>query len=100
MRLTAEDLTCFEPETREQIVSGRQFHKFYFQDSRGNSGKQTFEIVSPEVKMFKEGGAVISYVKKVSIVSESGTVRSKDAKETRVWKLDGDNWRCIHFHRS
>ena len=50
--------------------------------------------------MFKEGGAVISYVKKVSIVSESGTVRSKDAKETRVWKLDGDNWRCIHFHRS
>ena len=100
VRLTDEDLTCFEPETRDQIVTGRQFHKFYFQDSRRNSAKPNFEIVSPDVKLFKEGGAVISYIKKVSIVSESDTIVLKDAKETRVWKLEGENWKCIHFHRS
>ena len=29
-RLVAEDLTCFEPEARGQLVEGLPFHEFYF----------------------------------------------------------------------
>ncbi|KAI6649097.1 calcium/calmodulin-dependent protein kinase type II delta chain isoform X16 [Oopsacas minuta] len=94
------EMTCFEPECRQQIVGGLQFHKFYFENSRGNLATPEYEILKPNVKLFKENGAVISYIKKVTNVSESGEIVSHDVKETRVWNMVGGKWKCIHFHRS
>ena len=37
--LCVEDMTCFEPETCSQLVSGMEFHKFYFDHRKTNTTK-------------------------------------------------------------
>lgn len=33
-KLCSENVTCFEPESCSQMVTGLEFHKFYFENSK------------------------------------------------------------------
>ena len=97
--LCDKDMTCFEPECRDQLIEGVNFHKFYFDNPTQNVAPK-FGFSEIKVRLFKDNGASISFVKTTTGVSESGENVSRVGRETRVWSLIGKNWKCIHFHRS
>ena len=56
------DLTCFEPESRGQLVEGMAFHKFYF--DLGSDGRPVQNtMASPRVRMLGDDAALIVYVR-------------------------------------
>lgn len=98
-QLCHTSLTCFEPETRGQVVGGLPFHKFYF-DLGGPSSKKLVTMASPHVRMLGADAAVLSYVRLTQYVDAQGSPQTSRVEETRVWqKIDG-RWQHVHFHRS
>ncbi|MBA3313575.1 MAG: DUF4440 domain-containing protein [Planctomycetaceae bacterium] len=93
-------LTCFEPEAGGHLVSGLDFHRFYFED-RGNHStgraKQS-SMTSPSVRLMGDS-AVVTYVRLVQVY-EDGRYVSSAAEETRIWERQDGTWRHVHFHRS
>lgn len=98
-RLCDPTLTAFEPEARGQLVQGLEFHQFYFKLG-GHMGTHNSTLVEPRVRLLGEQAAVITYVRLVQSVDESGTPRTQHFEETRVWQRQQDAWRHVHFHRS
>ena len=98
--LCDKEMTCFEPECRNQLIEGLKFHKFYFDNAAQNVTPPKCELTQVNVTVFKDSGASISYVRTVTDVSQSGQKVSHATRETRVWSLMGKNWKCVHFHRS
>ena len=98
-KLCHPTLTCFEPESRGQLVEGIRFHKFYF-DLGGHLGSHQSTIVSPRVRLLGNDAAVVSYVRLVQFVGGDERPRTDGFEETRVWHRENGNWRHVHFHRS
>ncbi|MFM8734633.1 MAG: DUF4440 domain-containing protein [Pirellulales bacterium] len=100
--LVADDITCFEPEAKGQLVEGLPFHKFYF-DLAGEKAKgpsATTTLASPVVKMVGNDVAVVCYVRLVQKLDASGSPVVQSGEETRVWVRMASGWKHVHFHRS
>jgi ketosteroid isomerase-like protein len=101
--LVTDDITCFEPEAKGQLVEGLPFHKFYF-DLAGDRSKAapnvTTTLASPVVKMLGENVAIVAYVRLVQKLDATGAPVVASGEETRVWVRMPEGWRHVHFHRS
>jgi len=98
-QLCHESLTCFEPETRGQVVIGLPFHKYYF-DLGGPASKRLVTMASPHVRMMGPDAAVLSYARLTQYLDANSAPQTSRVEETRVWqKIDG-RWQHVHFHRS
>ena len=72
--LCHSDLTCFEPESRGQLVEGMAFHKFYF--DLGTNGRPVHNtMASPQVRMLGDNAALIAYVR---LIQRSAPQRAED----------------------
>ncbi len=71
-RLCHPSLTCFEPESRGQLVTGMDFHKFYF-DLKGSRGPRNTTVVTPQVRLLGSDAAIVSYVRLIQKLDGDGT---------------------------
>jgi len=99
-RLVAEDLTCFEPEARGQLVEGLPFHEFYFTLPAGAAKPVTNTMASPRVKLLSDTVALVIYVRLTQTLDDAGRPVTKPCEETRIWQKIEGRWRHVHFHRS
>ena len=104
----ADDMSCMEPESNQNLVIGKKFHKYYF-DLYGTvdekmETKTNVTMVQPHVQWIggseSPTGAVISYVKVTQQCLEGQAPTTIQQSETRVWEKRGDDWKNIHFHKS
>jgi len=102
-RLVADDLTCFEPEAKGQLVEGLPFHEFYFRlpaDPAKPTRPVTNTLASPVVKLLSDTVAVVAYVRLTQTLDDAGRPVTKPCEETRLWRKIGGHWKHVHFHRS
>ncbi len=96
--LVSPEATCIEPETSKQIVSGLDFHKFYF-DLPGDT------TVKPEPKNTTMADVHVKVVGSLGYlvynrVTQVG-LKTAVAQETRCWEKNMEGkWRMTHFHKS
>ena len=102
-------LSCFEPESLGNLVTGMNFHRFYFDHAPYGLSKQQAQrgnihtsILNPHVILLGEFAAVIAYIRMTQYIDVNGVVKSCQCEETRVWQYHmGERiWKCVHFHRS
>lgn len=100
--LVADDLTCFEPEARGQLVAGLPFHEFYFKLPGDGSKPRpvTTTLAAPAVKLLSDTVAVVAYVRLTQTLDDAGKPVTKPCEETRVWQKRDGAWKHVHFHRS
>ncbi|KAK1735197.1 calcium/calmodulin-dependent protein kinase type II [Skeletonema marinoi] len=126
--LCADDLTAFEPESNGMLISGKSFHKFYFDlyngggavattaDNRAaqSATKINITMSNPHVRWLGGGccsdgcgdgsAAVISYVRMDQSVDSSsddkGGPVTRLSSETRVWENRDGRLVHVHFHKS
>jgi hypothetical protein len=98
-RLCDPEISCFEPESRGELVVGLDFHGFYF-DRGGVPGPHNTTMASPHVRLLGEDAAVVSYVRLVQRLDSSGNPITHRCEETRVWQRQDGRWKHVHFHRS
>ncbi|MFO0871357.1 MAG: DUF4440 domain-containing protein [Pirellulales bacterium] len=92
-------LTCFEPETRGQVVEGLPFHQYYF-DLPAGKNRRNVTMSGVHVRLLGPEAAVLSYVRLTQFLDAAGVPQTSRVEETRVWqKIDG-RWKHVHFHRS
>jgi calcium/calmodulin-dependent protein kinase (CaM kinase) II len=91
-------ITAFEPEGRGHLIQGLEFHRFYFELGRAE-GPRTTSMSSPKVRMMGDV-AVVTYVRLVQSLNESGGPVTSHYEETRVWQMQQGKWQHVHFHRS
>jgi calcium/calmodulin-dependent protein kinase (CaM kinase) II len=91
-------LTAFEPEARGQLVSGLEFHRFYF-ELGGVKGPHHTTMCSPQVRVMGDV-AVVAYVRLNQRRGADGSPFTTAFEETRVWQRQNGVWRHVHFHRS
>lgn len=97
-KLCDPTISAFEPEARGQLVEGMEFHQFYF-GLGGISGAHNTTMCSPHVRLMGDV-AVVSYVRLVQRLDDSGKSITVASEETRVWQRQGAAWVHVHFHRS
>jgi hypothetical protein len=90
-------LTCFEPETLGHLVSGLDFHEFYFKLGAVR-GENLTTMASPHARVMGDV-AILSYVRLNQRITADGPV-TRAVEETRVWQKQGGTWKHVHFHRS
>lgn len=95
-------ITCFEAETRGELVTGMPFHKFYFDLPAGDKPavKKVVTMASPHVRLLGSEAAVICYVRLTQSLDAAGSPQTSKFEETRVWQKIGGGWKHVHFHRS
>ena len=98
-RLCDPKLSAFEPEARGHLVEGLEFHRFYLELERRPTPRQT-SITAPHVRLLGEDVAVISYIRLMRQVDNSGQPHTTRFEETRVWQRQDGRWKHVHFHRS
>jgi calcium/calmodulin-dependent protein kinase (CaM kinase) II len=98
-RLCDPSLTAFEPEARGHQIEGMAFHRFYFDREPRNPRPQN-SICSPTVRLLGDDAAVVTYVRLIQWVDDSGASHTEQFEETRVWQRQAGSWRHVHFHRS
>jgi len=91
-------LTCFEPEARGHLVRGLDFHRFYFNLGAAEGPRNT-TMASPKVRLVGDV-AIVTYIRLVQYLDESGGPVTTHYEETRVWERQDGRWRHVHFHRS
>ena len=92
-------LTAFEPEAHGHLVSGMEFHRFYFDNLSHRMASNT-TIVEPHVRLLGDDIAVICYVRLVQRMATDGTPGTSRYEETRLWQRQDGQWQHVHFHRS
>ena len=110
--LCANDMSCIEPESNQNVVIGKEFHKYYFDVYGGESSSKIQTKVTmvqrPHVQFLgkndsdgKPTGAVLSYVKLTQQTEPGKAPVTLQQSETRVWeKRQNGSWVNIHFHKS
>lgn len=91
-------LTCFEPETQGHLVSGLEFHKFYFDNNHSKTARAE-TIIEPHVDVLGDV-AIVCYVRLVQAKDNDGRDVTHRFSETRVWQKREGKWKHTHFHRS
>jgi calcium/calmodulin-dependent protein kinase (CaM kinase) II len=56
-------------------------------------------MASPKVRLMGDV-AVVTYVRLVQTLGESGAPVTAHFEETRVWQMQQGKWQHVHFHRS
>jgi calcium/calmodulin-dependent protein kinase (CaM kinase) II len=97
--LCVPTLTAFEPEARGHLVEGMDFHRFYFALERRNKPVNT-TMAAPHVRLLGQNVAVVSYIRLLQSLDETGKPQSARFEETRVWHHHDGRWQHVHFHRS
>jgi hypothetical protein len=97
-KLCDPTLSCFEPESRGQLVEGMEFHQYYFENGKPASARNT-TICSPHVRLMSDA-ALVCYVRLIQTLDDVGKHVTHRFEETRVWQRQEDVWRHVHFHRS
>ncbi len=92
-------LSAFEPEGRGQLIEGMDFHRYYFELGPGAVPKAT-TMASPRVRLLGDDVAIVSYVRLIQRINESGAPVTSAFEETRVWQCQQGRWQHVHFHRS
>lgn len=99
-KLCDEKMTCFEPESKGNLVEGLDFHKYYFDNlTKNHSAPTNTTILCPHVILLSEDSACISYICLVQMMIDEKPVTTQ-REETRVWQRKGSKWVCVHFHKS
>ncbi|MGI9517100.1 MAG: DUF4440 domain-containing protein [Pirellulaceae bacterium] len=98
-KLCDPTLTAFEPEARGHLVTGMEFHKFYFDNLSHRMASNT-TIAAPDVRFLGDEVAIICYVRLVQRMATDGTPGTSHYEETRVWQKQDGRWQHVHFHRS
>lgn len=98
VELCDPSLSCFEPEARGQLVTGLEFHQFYFDGPPGEA-RRNVTMASPHVRLWGDA-AVVSYVRLVQKQEPGGAPETSRTEETRVWQRMDGRWWHVHFHRS
>jgi ketosteroid isomerase-like protein len=101
VELCDSSLTAFEPEAGGHLISGLDFHQFYFdgrRDAVGEGIRRQSSISSPSVRLLGDA-AVVTYVRLVQVDCD-GRYTTAAFEETRVWERQEGGWRHVHFHRS
>jgi calcium/calmodulin-dependent protein kinase (CaM kinase) II len=91
-------LSCFEPESRGQLAEGMEFHRYYFENGKPASARNT-TLCSPHVRLLGDT-AVVCYVRLIQALDDAGKHVTHRFEETRVWHRENNAWRHVHFHRS
>jgi calcium/calmodulin-dependent protein kinase (CaM kinase) II len=91
-------LTAFEPEARGNLVSGLEFHRFYF-DLGGVKGAHQTYMIAPHVRVMGDT-AVVAYIRLNQRLGENREAVTSTVQETRIWQKQGGKWKHVHFHRS
>jgi ketosteroid isomerase-like protein len=91
-------LTAFEPEGRGHLIQGLDFHRFYFDVGRSEGPRNT-TMSSPMVRIMGDV-AIVTYVRLVQSLDDSGAPVTSHYEETRVWQMQQGTWQHVHFHRS
>jgi calcium/calmodulin-dependent protein kinase (CaM kinase) II len=91
-------LSCFEPESRGELVEGMEFHEFYFEQGKSENARNT-TLCSPHVRLLGDT-AVVCYVRLIQSLDDAGKNVTHRFEETRVWHREDGQWRHVHFHRS
>lgn len=115
--LCADDMVCMEPESRHQVVVGKDFHKYYFDvyeaggggDNREDTTRtsQTSKVTMSQPHFQWLGGtprrhpmvAVLSYVRLTQTMKDNEPVTIRQS-ESRVWELTNGKWKNVHFQKS
>jgi calcium/calmodulin-dependent protein kinase (CaM kinase) II len=97
-RLCDPTLSCFEPESRGELVEGMEFHEFYFEQGKSENARNT-TLCSPHVRLLGDT-AVVCYVRLIQSLDDAGKNVTHRFEETRVWHREDGQWRHVHFHRS
>lgn len=99
-KLCGDRMTCFEPESKGNLVEGLDFHKYYFDNmSKNQSAPTNTTILSPHVILLSEESACIGYIRLIQKMSD-GKAITVQSEETRIWQKKGAHWLCVHFHKS
>ncbi len=101
--LVADDLSCFEPEARGQLVKSLKFHEFYFSlssDRPTSPAQVETTLICPNVRILSEDSAVVTFVRLVQRVDGAGRPVTNCHEETRIWQRISGRWKHVHFHRS
>ncbi|WP_298859335.1 DUF4440 domain-containing protein [uncultured Gimesia sp.] len=96
--LCDEELTAFEPEAQGHLITGMDFHRFYFEMNPTGRPRQS-TISSPMVSIMDDV-ALVTYVRIVQSIDEHGHDSSASCEETRLWQKQDGEWQHVHFHRS
>jgi len=91
-------LTAFEPEGRGHLIQELDFHRFYFDLGRSDAPRNT-TMSSPMVRIMGDV-AIVTYVRLVQSLDDSGAPVTSHCEETRVWQMQQGTWQHVHFHRS
>ncbi|MFN0051332.1 MAG: DUF4440 domain-containing protein [Planctomycetales bacterium] len=91
-------LTAFEPEALAHLVSGMDFHQFYFKLA-GGQVKPLNSIIDPHVRIMGDV-AIVAYYRLTQYVDEQGHAGTRGTEETRIWQRQNGQWKHVHFHRS
>ena len=97
-QLCASSLSAFEPEAVGTMVEGLSFHKTYFSSPVPPKQRHS-TICSPHIRHLGET-IVVSYIRLIQILSETGQHISTAFEETRIWHRISGTWIHVHFHRS
>lgn len=92
-------LTCFEPEAATHLVSGLDFHQFYFKLPGAPAAHVLNTMADPHVRILGNV-AILSYYRLTQGIDANGAPFTRGTEETRVWSFDGKKWLHVHFHRS
>ena len=85
--LVADDLTCFEPEARGQLVEGLAFHEYYFTlpSTPGQAPRPVRNtMASPVVRFLADDVALVAYVRLTQVLDDAGRPVTKSCEETRL----------------
>ncbi|XP_059511975.1 calcium/calmodulin-dependent protein kinase type II subunit beta isoform X1 [Myotis daubentonii] len=94
-------LTSFEPEALGNLVEGRDFHRFYFENLLAKNSKPIHTtILNPHVHVIGEDAACIAYIRLTQYIDGQGRPRTSQSEETRVWHRREGKWQNVHFHCS
>jgi ketosteroid isomerase-like protein len=91
-------LSAIEPEAPGQIVTGLDFHRFYF-DLGGIRGPKQTTLCAPHVRVMGDV-AVVCYTRLVQKLNDEGQPITATSSETRVWQRREGRWWHVHFHRT
>lgn len=102
-KLCDPNMTAFEPDALGNLITGMEFHKFYFENVLGKNYKiVSTTILNPHVHVFNDDStACIAYVLIIQYIDRNECAHTRQTEETRIWnKKKGDAWQMVHFHRS
>ncbi|KAJ3066232.1 hypothetical protein HDU99_003909 [Rhizoclosmatium hyalinum] len=100
--LVSDHLTCFEPEAGTHLVTGLDFHQFYF--GLGGDASKVTTLVNPIAYYLSadKTSALVAYVRLTQFKNKDGVPVTTEMSETRIWgrsSSTSNDWKNVHFHR-